>query len=189
MTDDAKPENLERLISALQLARIIEDDDSDEPARARVRKSLAAVMDFLRAEGVSVELRAPFQHLYAALEDVADGRRNDLLKPAERQDGKPKKRSFYRQELTMASAAVTILREDCGWQLNKALNDVARDLGLEKSGLGEFRKNIRRGRQPDDVTNEYYRWRHDRREHYPDLSPEAYVQTMIETAKRLSEKG
>lgn len=183
-------DNLESLISALQAARLPEPDDNDTEARARIRKSLAAVMNFLRTEGIAMDLRAPFQHLYAALEDISQGRSNELLEPATMniKNGTPKKRTFDQVEMAMAAAAVSILREDGGWTLNRAVRTVAGELSMHPPALSEFRKNIGKRRAPAQVLEEYTKWRLDRQQKYPELSPEAYVKTMMETARALTQK-
>lgn len=176
------------LIHALEVAQVAEDDDRDTPERACVRKSLAGVMDYLRATGVPTRLRAPFQHLYAALDDIAEGRSNELLTPAPMtvQAGVPKKRSFERMEMAAASAAVTILKQDVGMSLKVAVARVARVIDVQPSTLAEYRKNITAGRVSQDVRDSYDDWRQMRRRDYPNMTPAEFVDRMLQTAGDLS---
>lgn len=162
-----------------------EDDDFDpEPERATIRKTLAAVMDYLRDTGMELELRAPLLHLYAALEDVSLGRENKLFKPATMVPGTPKKKSLDSDRQTMAAAAVTILK-DGGSSVDEALSYVASKLDLDKKELANYRKNLTGKKLLVKATDSYAGWLHDRKT-YPNRTAKEHVAIMMRTGRKIA---
>jgi len=168
----------------LRAALICEDDDNDTPERARVRKSLSAVLDHLRDIGIERELRADLHQLYCSLEDVSVGRNSDLLKPTTMQDGTPKKPSFITSQDAMAAAAVSMLKDD-GWTLDNALSFVARPLQLDKRSLRDFRKNLTSKKSIGTPRREEYDYWMTERAKAAGLSTVGIVNDMLKIGKSL----
>lgn len=179
----------EELKRRLRAALSREADDEDTPERSKVRKALSAVMDHLRDCDIDLELRAPLMHLYAALEDVSEGRTNPLLEPAQMRVGTSKKKTLDALQWSMASAAVTILINEEKNDLATAVKHVARAIGLDPEQLKEFRKNVMKGRSPESARNNYDSFLADRHR-YKELPAKDFVDVMISRGRALSpQKG
>ncbi|RUW53748.1 hypothetical protein [Mesorhizobium sp. M8A.F.Ca.ET.021.01.1.1] len=176
--------DIEALRRRLAAALVAEGDDNDTPERARVRKGLGAVLDFLRDADIDVSLRADLHRLYAALEDISQGRTNALLEPAGMQPGTPKKKSFDANHETMAAAAVTILKND-GWKLDDALGYVSAALRLDRGALADYRKNLTSRKIRGIHADSYAQWLNDRKA-YPHRSAVEHVAVMIEIGKKFT---
>jgi hypothetical protein len=174
-------ENLRRRLAA---AFVSADDDNDTPERARARKGLAAVLDYLRAAGIEADLRADLLHLYAALEDIAAGRSNSLLERATMPKGTPKKKSFETSHETMAAAAVTILKRE-GWKLDEATSYVARELGMSSQALADFRKEITKGKNKGSQVRDGHDWWLAHRKGTPELNAKEYVAVMMGVGRKI----
>lgn len=116
--------------------------EDDNPRQAGAIESLSAVMNYLRAAGVRLELYAPIAALLAGLGDASEGRSSTILAKARYHKGTSKKPIFETLDLAAAAAAVTILYEDAGEDLDKAARAAAVSVGITKNSLLEFRKNI-----------------------------------------------
>lgn len=176
----------ETLKRSLAATLVREDDDQDTVERARVRKALAALQNYLREVGIPLELRADIHKLAAALEDVARGRTNELLTPAKALPDTPKKKSFEASHETMAAAALTILVQ-AGWKLDSALSYVATGLRLNRKALGDYRKNLTGRKIKGEALDHYYEWLRDGDRY--SLSPMEHVKMMIETGSKYSSKA
>ena len=177
-------QELGELRRRLEAARVAEPDDGDTPRRAHVRKSLAAVMDYLRANGFDLTLTSPFQHLYAALEDAAEGRNNDLFALASvTRQRKTKKTMDTRQEI-MASAAISLLIQE-RWTLPAASAYVANAIGMDRQELVTFRNNLMKRKYGAAAYHEFVGWLQYRKE-FPNLSPVEAVKSMMENGRAIA---
>jgi hypothetical protein len=169
--------------------------DEENLERVGVKEAISAVLTYLRAIGVGPRLSAPLHAILAALSDAGSGRSNPLLTPSKYVEGAPKKRNKDILDLSVASAAVTILKDDAKWPLSKAVKRAAEAIGKDPKALGEFRKNIGKGRAPKDAIDNYEyflkTFRHynpDLPQDRPDLSPVERAGKLLGIAQDLSAK-
>jgi hypothetical protein len=150
---------LDKLIEELNKAHriftraIAHEVEGNNPKQQGAIDALSAVMNFLRASGVDRRLYAPIAELQAGLFDASEGRSSGILQRHHKQ-GASTKPVMRTRNMAAASAAVTILKDD-GVPLDLALQQVAREIGVGKDQLGEFRKNIGKGRATTEAIEDY----------------------------------
>lgn len=168
-------DTLRELLTELEAARRIfdgerpRDADDDNLRRLGVVRAISAVMTYMRANGAEPRLNAPFHELLGALNDAREGLSNPLLAPNKYVEGSRKKLTKETYDWSVASAVVTILKDDAKWPLEKALKETAKIIGIDDKALSEFRKNIGKGRAPKDAV-ENYDWFLKQFRCYPGLS-------------------
>lgn len=118
----------------------------DGGSRDRVVASISAVVDFLRDAGFDQRHRAPFIQLLLAFNDLSEGYTPELLRASQLGVSAAKRPSFEGNQMAVAAAVVTILKDYAKWNLSDALRKAAAAVHVEPKALQEFRRNIRRKR-------------------------------------------
>jgi hypothetical protein len=171
----------------------INSSPGDGQGRSAAIAALDAALRYFRQIGVGLNLQAPLQGLLAALCDAEEGRSNPLLVPNSHTPGTATKNEMESRHLASAAAAVTLLKDDAKWPLDKALGVAAKAVGVTKDQLKEFRKNIGKSRAgksraPRAAIDQYdFAMRTARS--YPQLSAEERALRCLSVAKAWSQKG
>jgi len=172
------------LIDDLTEARNLKPDDKDEYELERAAACLLAVHLFLQKISVPEQLIAPLMHMHAGLEDLSEGRSNELLRRATMRPNTPKKRSREMQVSVAASAVVDVLMEYGHKSLTEALRKVSSAVGIPDETLKSFRDNISR-RQVSKRADEHHEWmRKLLRSNEDGLSPLVRAEKILAEMKR-----
>ena len=135
----------EQLVTALEA--IDTGDMTTKGRRFQVAQSLDRVNTFLRNMDIDRSVRAPIMHLVNALSDADGGVSNELLRPEAMDLSKGRIAETDMQHKAALSVAVTLLRSDARWTLDRAAKLAAKAIDMDYKALITFRKNVcsRRG--------------------------------------------
>lgn len=190
--------DLDKLRDQLDAALSAKDDENLIPAlnpsRNTVALQLSAVMNYLADQGVEAELRAPLMSLLSALSDIDAGRNNPYL--TVRNTG-AKRRSMPMDEqalMALASAGITVLKEQYGLSIEKAAKQVAGHLRWRPSSvpatnetelwiyLKDWRKALKVGRKDQTIHDLYGRFV----KKYSDHDKESLLRVIAQKAREKS---
>lgn len=157
--------------------------------RAGAIKALAGVMNYLRSLGVESHLYAPIAAILAALVDAEAGRRNSLTTPALYAGGR-KMKDREMMDLTAASAAVTIWKDDAHRPFKEALKEASQAIGKTQDELRYFRNNLTKGHAPGDAIQNYEFFLNlARSQQYAELTAEQRGRLCLEVATKWGTKS
>jgi hypothetical protein len=130
-------------------------EELNNPRQEGAIQAVGAVMSYLRAINVSLKLRAPLMALLSGLSDASEGRNNAIVQKAEWSKGKSRTKILDTFNMAAAAAAVTILKDDAKLPLKEAVGEIATKVGIKRSQLQEFRKNLGKGRASPEAIENY----------------------------------
>jgi len=174
-------------VASQTFSKTAADDVEGDAKQQGAIDALSAVMNFLRASGVDRKLYAPIAALQAGLFDASEGRSSEILE-RHYKEGVSKKPILRTLNMAAASAAVTILKDDAGVPLDRALERIARETGIEKKQLAEYRKNLGKGRASAEGI-ENYEWFLNTARSYRHFTAEQQAQVAARLARDWKHSG